>query len=107
MAKTTAPLYSLSASGTIARAVSYRTSAGQQIAQAPKLRQSPPSAILAASQGRWQEACSTWCSIDPAVRQEWQTAAQSTNLPPMALWCREWTTQRATPSTLPRIPVEL
>lgn len=105
MAKTTAPLFSLSASGTVARAVSFRTTAGRQVAQAPKLRPSPKSEALAAAQASWRNACQHWYALEPAHRQAWMNTAAQFSLPPLALWCREWTDQRATPTTPPHLPV--
>lgn len=105
MAKTTAPLFSLSASGTVARALSFRTTAGRQVAQVPKLRQAPQTAVQVANSANWRDACRYWFAMSDQLKDEWRALGAATSTPPLAVWCREWVRQRATPSTPPLIPV--
>jgi hypothetical protein len=104
MAKTTHPLFSLAATGTIAGALAFRQSAGAAIAQRTSSRKPNATTDQTTCRDAWRLAAAAWRAIDAPTRAEWIALAATRSRPPFAQFAMEWRIQRIEPPALPLIP---
>lgn len=99
MPKTTAPLFSVSASGTVARIITFRAMrVGNRVQVRPFVAPSPSAqqrnirAIARAARDGWRAA-------DLPTKAAWQHYALHIGLPTYAAWLQEWMRQRPAAAT--------
>lgn len=101
MAKTTAPLFSVSAAGTIGRLVTFRRVMIGGVAQVRPMTPAPPTQRQAEHRALMAAARLAWRDLDATTRAAWIVYANHIGLPSFATYCREWFTQRpASPADL-------
>lgn len=98
------PLFSIAASGTIARVLTIRTAQTRVVASLPMRPTGEPSAAQAACRLRASWAASTWAGLDGPSRQEWQTKATARDMPVFGLYLKEFCAQRCTLTRAPLPP---
>lgn len=104
MAKTNGPLMSLSAAGTVAGCMTYRTTAGKQIAQGQTIRRAQPTQAQTENRAAFSECAQHWHTIDTTERDLWAALALRLRLPVFACYAQEWNRQNATAAAPPIIP---
>jgi hypothetical protein len=104
MAKVTAPLLSLAATGSIARRITFRTLAGRSIASRWTAPTTPPSTYQVEDRQRAADAAAAWAQASTKDRNAWRAAATAARLPVYAIYMREYILQRCAPDTQPLIP---
>lgn len=99
MAKTRAPLFSVSAAGTVGRLVTFRRVMIGGVAQVRPMTIAPPTqrqvehrAIMAAARLAWRD-------LDTTTKSAWTVYATHLGLPAFATYCKEWFTQRPASAT--------
>lgn len=104
MAKLTGPAMSFSASGSLGRALVFRTTArGAQAQRAPG-RTTAPTPAQVRERADFAAACEAWRTLAAETRQDWHDAAAIRHRASRQFWLAEWRIQRATPDRLPMIP---
>lgn len=106
MAKTTNPLLSLSATGTVARTVEYRRIRGVSTAQRHGNPTGQPTAPQAENRAAWAEAATAWRALTPTARAQWSALAATRSRPPFAQFAKEWRDQRIEAPALPVLPIQ-
>lgn len=104
MAKVRAPLFSVAASGTIGKKLTYRQTAGGSICQTPPIPTGDPSAAQTEERQRFAVALNSWATLPTATKEQWQGAALTLGHQPVMLYTREYLLQRVQPPALPMIP---
>ena len=104
MAKLVAPLFGISARGSLAGAITYQRAKGLNVAKSiPTHRDSASPAQLA---HRWLYSLgiALWNAMTPSERAVYQAMTPGTNDTPMAAWLRVWLT--TTPNLALGLPIE-
>lgn len=104
MAKIQGPLFSVSAAGSIASALTFRRTARGQIAQMPPIPQAAASAHQLAERQRMRDAASSWNALDATAKAPWVAIGLATGRAPWLAYWREWQFQYASPGTTLLIP---
>lgn len=104
MAKTTGPLLSLAATGSVAKIINFRGNGRNPVTTLHRRRPSPITEASAANRLRAAHAASAWHALDAQTQYEWATRAGAAKLPPFAYYLLQWQLQAATLTNPPLIP---
>jgi hypothetical protein len=104
MAKTTGPLFSLAARGSLGKVINFRGDGRNPVTTLHRSRPSRVTAESAANRLRASHAASAWHDLDTPTRQAWALQATSANLPAFGYYLQQWQLQAATLTNLPQIP---
>jgi hypothetical protein len=105
MARVTAPLMSIAATGTIGPTLAFRISAGVQLAQNTPGATPRPSDRQTAQRDAFRAAATHWQTLAADHREPWATLSSATGRHARQNYITEWLRQRATPDNPPLIPV--
>lgn len=97
MAKTTAPLFSASASGTIGRVLTMCTTRGQHLAKRKNTPSKTQSAAQIARRQLYSSAAELWRRLPPAAKAAWSAEALRDGITPYNAYIREVLTLGALP----------
>jgi len=104
MPKVRGPLFSLAASGTLLKTITFMdTGAVQQVRFNVKSR-APRSTLQQMHGQRVADCRAAWRSLDQPTKDEWQAAMVWSHLTGPALFMQEWFAQHIYPPYLPVIP---
>jgi hypothetical protein len=105
MAKVHSALFSLGASGTVAKILTINQSSRQQTAR--KKPDSRPAPTLAQSYNRqkYSDAAQHWHTLTATERAQWAALVNGRALSVFAKYALEWVAQGSTPLEPPRIPM--
>lgn len=106
MAKTTNPLFSFAATGTLAGALAFRQTAGRNIAQRTPQTIPRPSTTQSAERALWADAAAIWRTLDAETRTEWLELAAQRGKPSFAVFAGEYRLQQIVPPALPLVPAQ-
>lgn len=104
MAKAKGPLFSVTAKGSIGRAINFRGTPANPIVSLHRSRPSKPSAAAAENRLAAAHAASTWRALDASTQQAWGLKAAAAHLPPFGYYLQQWQRQGATLTTPPHLP---
>ena len=104
MAKIQGPLMSMSASGSIADAVTHRATKHGAVAQAKSKPTGPASEAQHRERLRFANAMHQWDSLTPEQRAPWEALATAHPLNDYKIFVREYLLQQVVPPNLPLIP---
>jgi hypothetical protein len=104
MPKLRGPLFSIAAHGTIASAVTYRTTARGTVAQRPPIPRQTPSTPQLSERARCRAAAANWSTLDATARAPWLHLAVSRSLPVWIVFFSESTLQQVEPPARPLLP---
>jgi hypothetical protein len=106
MAKVKGPLFSISASGTIADTATYRATARGAIAQMPPIPRTAANANQRRERARFELALVGWQSLDATARAEWAAAGLAFGMAAHKLYTKAYITQQCTGTEIPLIPAK-
>lgn len=106
MAKIQGPLFSVSASGTIADTATYRATARGAIAQMPPIPKTAANANQRRERARFALALVGWQALDDTARAQWVTAGLAFGMAAHKLYTREYINQRCQGIEIPSIPAK-
>lgn len=104
MAKVTAPLMSVSASGTVAKLITFRQTGAGSICQLPPIPRKPPSQPQQAERARFAAALHAWRDLDQQTRDIWSARGIVFARQPVVLFASEYLLQNCQPPRLPLVP---
>jgi len=105
MPKVTAPLFSLTASGTLDHKITYMNTQTRQVVRY-NVRQPLKRSTLQQAHGARVADCRTaWRQMTPAAKVEWRSMAAILHMTGPALWAREWFAQNIFPPAAPLVPI--
>lgn len=104
MPKITAPLFSLTAAGTIAGLITYRTNGRAQIAQANRTEQPTRTPRQARHRTLFLRAANAWHEVPAETRTKWRDLAVRQTLTAWNLYLREYLAQNVIEGQQPIIP---
>lgn len=105
MAKTHGPLFSLAASGSIGKVLTFNQGAHVQVARRSPRSTAPPSVPQIDYRNRCRAASAYWRAMPAAEKTEWSDVAALTGRPVFAKYLLEWISQAATPEQPPLLPM--
>lgn len=105
MAKTQGGLFSLGASGTVAKLLTFNQSHIRQVARRMPRTTTPPTTPQAYYRKQCTDAAAVWRSLPPLEKVEWKTVAGLSAKNVFAKYLLEWMAQASTPTTPPQIPM--
>lgn len=106
MAKIQGPLFSVSASGTIADTATYRATARGAIAQMPPIPKTAANANQRRERARFALALVGWQALDATARANWVSAGLAFGMAAHKLYTREYINQRCQGTEIPSIPAK-
>lgn len=106
MPKVQGPLFSLAASGTVAKHLTFRTSPLDAIAQWKPVPTGKPSPAQLIERARVRLAAQLWMSLDLTDRQAWRDYAIARSKAPWIAFCNEYLIQQCDAENLPLIPAQ-
>ena len=104
MTRCTGPLFSISASGSLAKLVTYRATARGSIAQSPPVPRAAPSPAQLSERARCRAYAGAWISLDAGAKDAWRSLATARFSNPYLEFFREATVQQIVPPAVPLIP---
>jgi len=105
MAKVGSPLFSLGASGTVAKLLTFNQSRTAPIARKKPTGYRPPTVAQNHFRSKCSAAAAHWRGLDPLARAEWAALAALTSRQVFAKYLLEWIAQSATPASPPLVPM--
>lgn len=106
MAKIQGPLFSVSASGTVANTATYRATPRGTIAQMPPIPKTAANANQRRERARFALALLGWKVLDDTARANWVTAGLAFGMAAHKLYTREYINQRCQGTEVPSIPAK-
>jgi len=106
MAKIQGPLFSVSASGTIADTATYRATPRGAIAQMPPIPKTAANANQRRERARLALAMLSWRLLYDTERDKWVTAGLAFGMAAHMLYTREYINQRCQGTEKPSIPAK-
>jgi len=104
MAKIRSPLFSVGASGTVGRKLTFRRTANGALAQATPTPTGPPTSAQLYERNRVREAADLWRTMDAPTKAIWRNLGTLRNVNPWLIFCNEYKTQLTVSPELPLIP---
>jgi hypothetical protein len=104
MARVRGPLFSINASGTIGRRLTYRVTPHGVIVSTPPVPGTPATVDQLAERQSMRDAAAAWASLSANDRQIWDTPDFITTRHGFMSFFLEWKTQRIQPGGVPLIP---
>ena len=105
MAKTRGPLFSIGASGSIGRVLTFNPTNTVTTARKKPHRYPAPSGPQIQHRQKCRDAATAWHALTEIERADWSTLAQQHGQLPFAKYLLEWIAQQSTPSQPPFIPM--
>jgi len=106
MAKVKHPLFSLGASGTVAKILTINQSLNAPTARRKPTGSRPPTHSQAVMRAEMQAASISWAALHPIDRGAWAALADPRLITPFAKYFKEWRAQNSTVATPPFIPMK-
>lgn len=106
MAKIQGPLFSVSASGTVANTATYRATPRGTIAQMPPIPKTAANANQRRERARFALALVGWQAIDATARAEWIAAGLAFGMAAHKLYTQSYINQRCQGTDIPLIPAK-
>jgi hypothetical protein len=104
MAKVTAPLFSFSASGTVAGKLTYRATKRGAVCQTRAISGKPANTNQLRERSRFADALAAWRTLDSPTLAKWHAVGLRFALADHKAFTKQYLIQRCTPPQLPRIP---
>lgn len=104
MAKIQGPLFSVSASGSIANAMTHRATKSGAVVQAKSHPTGPASEAQQRERIRFATAMHAWDQLTPEQRAPWEALTATVPLSDYKLYVREYLLQRVIPPNQPLVP---
>jgi hypothetical protein len=104
MPKVKGPLFSLGASGTLQRTLTFNQHQTKNIVTAPRTAPMKNTPARLYHQSRVMQMINAWNGLDAPTRDAWRTRAVSMAMTGYALFWREYIAQNIFPPDLPLIP---
>jgi len=104
MAKLQGPLFSVSASGTVASLLCYRATTRGPVAQLSPIPRARPSFAQFSERARCAATATTWRTMTADQRAPWLALAVARKRPAWIVFHAEATVQQTTPPALPLVP---
>jgi hypothetical protein len=98
------PLFSLGASGTLAKTLVYRTSSAMSTVAPRSAKARAASPAQQAHRARVKSGVVSWKAQSAPVREQWRDAAAGTVLTGYNVWLREWVLQGVEAPNVPLLP---
>jgi hypothetical protein len=105
MPKVIAPLYSLTASGTLAHRLTFSASQGANVVRWNATHHAPRSIAQIAHGARVAECRAAWRALSEVVKSDWNATYSWSHLSGPAIFLREWFAQDIFSPNLPTLPV--
>lgn len=104
MPKVRAPLFSATASGTLAKTLTFLQHANRTIVRFWTRPTDPKTPHQQAERDRLVAIAQAWNALSPADRAIWKTAGMPRNLSGWSLWWQQYAIQGIDPPATPEIP---
>lgn len=104
MPKVRGPLFSLAASGTLQKRLTFQDTAQVQTVRFNPERRHPRSPLQIMHGQRVADCRAAWRALPPATKAEWGAHITYTHMTGPALFMREWFAQNVYPPNLPAQP---
>lgn len=104
MARTRGPLFSLAASGTIAKLLQFRSIGGVTVTSLPTIPRKPPTTMQQAARTSCTNASYAWADTTSTQRSKWLSLAAARGQPVFALYLQEFMAQKCAAGHQPLIP---
>lgn len=104
MPKVTGPLFSLAASGTFRKSLTFMTRGGANIVRGHVVPRDPQTPAQVAHRDNIADAAATWRLQDAQTRAAWQAAAAMHSMNAFAYWLQQWVYQDSSGPYPPSIP---
>lgn len=105
MAKTQGPLFSLGASGTVAKLLTFNQSNDTPVARKKPRASTSATTDQQAARADFANAAQAWRALPQAERDTWKSIAAQTGRPAFAKYFLEWKAQASTPAQPPYLPM--
>lgn len=104
MPKVTGPLFSVTASGSLAGVLTYAQHASTNIVRALPLYQPPGTPLQDAQRARIAALAACWTAQTPAIKDAWKARAVQLLTTGYKLWSKQWQLQGSTCENPPTLP---
>lgn len=106
MASVRGPLFSIGASGTVARLLTFNPGKQSTTVRKKPNHAQAPTFPQASTRQKCRNAAAAWHALDPVDREEWSLLAKNGGRLPFAKYLLEWMAQASTPDQPPLIPMK-
>ena len=106
MAKIQGPLFSVSASGTIADTATYRATPRGAIAQMPPIPKTAANANQRRERARFALALLGWKALNETAKAQWEAAGLAFGMAAHKLYTKSYIDQRCQGTEVPSIPAK-